>query len=390
MKYLSSIVEALRRGLTSGIVVARDEALTSSLEVVYEATPKAIEDLSTLRKLDLSPRRPAGDLFALDSSSRVVETPYVFLAVSAASVFSRFTGRGVDVPALGSLIGVEEPSCGHLLVIPEVESVGVGMTSLENNPAIVARNPLGLPYDTSYNKYAALNELRLYVETCVLEESLKRGIVANSSVLFLDGPLIYPSTTTTDNVADLNERRAHAEAIDQLNRSRIKLLKKLIDLGVHVISIVKRLNRSYILSTVDPAKLAQGKVSDEVYLSLLTLSRRELQGESFVLGPLLIRQKADYGVDRIIWYVGVSRRVYPLRGGLGNYVFYRVETVEDAPESEVLGYVVYDSVHVGSTIPLSLLIVDKRVKKITSSLVNYFLHSAGLSEEATARYISVF
>lgn len=392
MKYLSSIVETVRKGLARWVVVAPDESSSSPIELVDETSPwrADVEDKSVLMELNEPPKRPAGDLFALDSSSRVVETPYIFVALSAASVFSRFTGRGVDIPGIGSLTGVEEPTCRHIVVIPEVERAGFDSTSLENNPAVLTKNPVGIPYNSTYNKYALLNELRLHVENCVLEESIKRGVITRGSVLFLDGPLIYPSIQALDHSITPLERKTYVEAVEHLNKTRVKLLRILVEEGVQVVSIVKRLNRSYILSAVDPVNLSQGKSNDEVYLSALVFSRRELHGKHLVLGPLVLKQKAGYGLSRFIWYIGISRRPYPLRGGLGNYVFYRVEAPEGSHENEVLRYVVYDSVHAGSTVPLSLLIVDRRVKKITSSLVNYVLYNAGLSEEATIRYISMF
>ncbi len=392
MKYLASIVEALKKGVVSGLKVTREDSSKSPIELVDEAPPRLVDfvEKPVLRKLEVAPLKPSRDLYALDSSSRVVETPYLFLAIAAGSVFSRFSGRGLDVPSTLSILGLEGPLCKHIVVVPEVEAAYSVSESLANAPGVVAANPLGQPYTSDYNKYVILAELRLMLEQCLLEKYALSEHAGPDVVLFIDGPLIYPAPSVPEAAPARERLRVYHESFSRINRARTSALRELAQRGIAVVGIVKRLHKSYILSSIDPAGLSRGKMSDEAYLSTLLLIEKEQYGQPVLLGPLVVKHEAEYGANRLVWYIGVPRRIYPLRGGLGNYVFYRVEVLEGTAGSEILGYVVYDSIYAGSLMPLSILVVDYRVKRLTSSLVNHTLYLTGLSEEATMQYISVF
>ena len=69
-----------------------------------------------------------------------------------------------------------------------------------------------------------------------------------------------------------------------------------------------------------------------------------------------------------------------------NFMFYRTEYLWglEAPLDPIL----YDSVYTGSILPLSILLADNKVKKMTTGLLNYLLRSMGLSSESTYQYIT--
>ncbi|MEM1775275.1 MAG: DNA double-strand break repair nuclease NurA [Desulfurococcaceae archaeon] len=392
MKYLSDIVDMLRKNITEGARITREDSSANLIELLDEAHPKQVDlvEKPFLKKLNVEPRKPAVDIFALDSSSRVIESSYLFMAIASGSLFSRFTGRAFDVPSVMSILGLEEPLCKHVVIVPEVEKFDNILKELATQPGVLHSNPLGVPYTSNYNKFAILNELRLSVEQCLLEEFSRSSLASNGTVLLVDGPLVYSTSISPEPAIPVHERKIYMKSIEHMNKSRVLTLMKLAKNGVVVISVVKRLHKSYILSSIDPAGISRGKMNDEAYLSTLLISEKNLQGEHVLLGPLVVKQKHEYGVDRLIWYIGVSRRIYPLRGGFGNYVFYRVEVFNDMYTENVLGYVVYDSIYTGSVIPLSILVVDKRVKKLSGSIANYVLYLTGLTQEATMQYISVF
>lgn len=392
MKNLLRVVELLRKSVVEGFRVTREDASTKPLELVEEANPRQVDlfEKHLIKKFEVAPARPPRDLFAVDSSSRVVETPYVFLAIAAGTVHSRFTGKGIDVPSLASIVGVEEPPCRHIALVPEVESPREVAEAILSARGITTSNPLGVAYTSTYNKHALLAELRLSLEQCLLELFSSSELAESGTILLLDGPLAYPTTPMLVEPRDFERVRIYVEAIELLNKKREQVVSKLAEKGLQVISVVKRLHKSYILSLVDPASISpRGKVNDEAYLSTLVLTNSGLYGQPFIVGPILVKQKPPCSLNRIVWYIGFPRRIYPLRGGLGNYVFYRVEVFEKMISESVLNYIAYDSIHTGSLLPLSILVADRRVKKLTSSLVNYILYLTGLTEESTKQYISM-
>jgi len=160
--------------------------------------------------------------------------------------------------------------------------------------------------------------------------------------------------------------------------------------GVLVAGVVKRLMRSYYLSSIDPFGIAMGLVSDETYLYTLINTRNPEPGKPVVVGPIRVKHEIP-NAPRIMWYLAIPRRLHPVPGRMGNYLVFRVEVFESSEwsENDILGYIVYDSLYMGSLLPLSILITDKRVKKITSSITSYLLYTTGLSEESTSQYISV-
>ena len=326
MKYLVNIVEELRHRVAEGLKITKEDASSKPVVLLEEVPSSQVEILEEpfIKVLETRPQRPQHDLFALDSSSRVIETPYVFIAIGAGSVFSRFTGRGIDVPDTASILGLGNPLCNHVVVVPEVEFDEKSLDKLRRLPGLIVENPLGVPYTSDYNKHLILVELRLAIEQCLLEQFHDSNLSERGSVLLVDGPLLYP------HVESEAANSAYSESIRAVNRRRVNALRKLAEKGVMVVGIVKRLSRSYYLSSLDPGGIAVGKVNDEAYITALIMSRYHPLDKPLLIGPLRIRHSAE-NVGRIFWYIVVPRRIYPLLSGMGNYVVYRVEVLGEKP-----------------------------------------------------------
>lgn len=393
MKYLHGLVEELRNRVAHGSRIVKREIFDQPVDFIEEPSVRNIEilDERVVKHVEIvNIKRPSGDIFALDSSSRVVETPYVFIAIASGSIHSRFTGRGLDVPHAESLIGISEPCCKHISVIPEVEIESSFIERLKNTPGILASNPLGVPYSNSYDKQLVLAELRLHVENCLLEKFLNSDLAMRDTTIFIDGPLIHPVHYHSEArvIRRGEESLDETSGVEYQNKQRSELIKGLREKGVVSIGVVKRLHRSYYLSSVDPVGIGVGRINDEAYISAMILSGRINVRAPVMIGPIRIKHES-LGLSRLMWYIVAPRRLYPATGAMGNFVAYRVELFDQRDAEKTLGYVLYDSLHMGSYLPLSILIVDKRVKKITSSITSYLLYTTGLSEEATAQYISI-
>ncbi|MCC6052696.1 MAG: DNA double-strand break repair nuclease NurA [Desulfurococcaceae archaeon] len=388
MKQLAEIIRSVRQSIVSGFKIVKSETSRTPLELVEETTSISVE-IPGERVHEISLRKLTelqGEIYALDSSSRVVETPYVFTSIGAGSVYNRFTGYAIDVPSLASILGLEEPLCKHVVIIPEVGPPGNFHELVESSKSIMSTNPISVPYTSSYNKSIILAELRASIENCLLEKYSE--VARHGSVLFVDGPLVYPekvveATSTSRELLDV-----YASSMRALNRQRVMLIERLLAAGTLVVNLVKRLHKSFYLSTIDPLGLGISGVSDETYLATALLTRKVPVEKPISIGPIIIKQYSELGASKAMWYVVIPRRPHTGIESVGNYVFYRVEVPEKCVEKPVIDLVARDSIQLGSYLPLTLLVADRRVKKLSSSITTYFLYLTGLTSEATEHYIS--
>lgn len=393
MKYLASIIDELKNRVASGLRIVKEDSSVKPVEIIDDASSKQIEILEepAIKQVEIKPSLPIEDIFALDTSSRVIETPYVFIGIGAGSIYSRLTGRGFDVPHVASILGLEKPLCNHLVVIPEIELEPDFMNKISSMTGVIANNPIGIPYTSGYSKHVVLVELRLMIELCLMKIFLNSNYATPGSTLLIDGPIIYPFYFPAEIslIWSREKLKMYSDSLEFLNLERVKVVDKLMKQGILVVGIVKRLIKSYYLSSVDPARLSVGRINDEAYIMMLLLRMNKTLENLLVIGP--IRVKHENNITRLMWYIVVPRRIYPISSGMGNFVLYRVELLENNSlrKDHVLEQIFYDSFHTGSLLPLSLLVVDRRVKKITSSMATYLLYITGLTEESTSQYISI-
>jgi len=389
LKNLIEIVKSIRQGVLEGIRISRSDISHLPLELVEEVSGARVEiysdkvhEIPVHRSVEL--RR---EIYALDSSSRAIEAPYMFISVGAGSVFNRFTGFALDVPSLSSIMGLEEPICNHIVLIPEIECSQRLLSSLRAVKSLIHTNPNNIPYTSEYNRGLILVELRANIENCLLENFAR--VSREELVLFIDGPIIYPEKVIELTSASRGMLEIYVNSIRTLNVSRVKLIKRLISQNVVVVNIVKRLQKSYYLSSIDPLDLKITSVSDDAYLTIALIAGKVPLEKPVAIGPLIVRHPIEQGISRAMWYVIIPRRLHSSMSGLGSYVFYRIEVLEELLREPVLELVAQDSVQIGSFLPLTLLVVDKRVKRISSSVTTYFLYLTGLPSEATEHYISI-
>jgi hypothetical protein len=113
LKSLAEIVKSIRQGVLEGIRISRSDISRRLLELVEEVSGARVEIYSD-KVQEIPVHRSTGlrrEIYALDSSSRAIETPYMFISVGAGSVFNRFTGFALDVPSLSSIMGLEGALC---------------------------------------------------------------------------------------------------------------------------------------------------------------------------------------------------------------------------------------------------------------------------------------
>ncbi|MEM1638809.1 MAG: DNA double-strand break repair nuclease NurA [Desulfurococcaceae archaeon] len=394
MKYLASLIDDLKKRVANGSRVVKEDSSVKPIEIIDDVAPRQIEVLEepAIKQAQIKTSLPIEDIFALDTSSRVIETPYVFIGIGAGSVYSRLTGRGFDAPHAASILGLEKPLCNHVVVIPEIELEQDFTNKISSMSGVLASNPIGIPYTSGYSKHVVLMELRLMIELCLMKTFLNSNYATPGSTLLIDGPITYPFyfPAETSLTWSRDKLKTYSDSLEFLNSERVKIVDRLMKQGVLVVGIVKRLVKSYYLSSVDPAKLSVGRINDEAYIMMLLLRVNKTLEKPFIIGPIRVKHETS-NITRLMWYIVVPRRIYPITSGMGNFVSYRVELLENNSHRKdyVLEQIFYDSFHTGSLLPLSLLVVDRRVKKVTSSMVTYLLYMTGLTEESTGQYISV-
>ncbi len=316
-------------------------------------------------------------IVGVDSSSRVVDTPYMFIAVGSATGISRLGLKAFDIPSPSSILTQGDHK--YILVIPEVQPFNYNVLE---ELGVEYKDPSSRPYPPEYNKALALEEHRVELENLVLENVLSWG-----ELVFLDGPLFLPTHPVTEARGRSRLIDVYKENWSLLMRRRLGIIEK-IDSSTRVFGIVKRLQYTHILSRNDPFKLGVEKVSDHAYLSIL--SERMFVGKKaspFALGPIRVRSEIDgRKVDRSMWYICVPRRF--VGGETGSYVFFRVETLGNTSSLGDIQPVLFDSVCAGAGIPLSIVIADQRVKRLSEAIARNVMLAVGVDRESTLQYLS--
>lgn len=404
MGSLTYLIDKIRRIAENNIdTYARDD--DSRIHRLYDYIEYVSENVKTTRKpemtfIDLDKKYPSKrftNIYAVDSSSRVVDTPYLFIAIGSVSVINRFNGFIIDHPEPSQLIRSSPTSTGKFLaIVPEIISIIDDIRS-DIEEIAYTHNPAGAPYTPSYNKFAILDELRIRLENYMLKQLCSRNI--EDSILFLDGPIYYVPPIIKDIDKNSMEYQ-YLQAWKILMKERVKLVEKIISRNNVVIGIVKRLYKTNLLSRIDPLGIAgNARINDEAYLSLAVNNVVKNNVKIFVLGPIEYsfyntRLNTVFPVKKI-YYLGIPKRTIYGYSGFREYAFYRFEILSsserflDDKNISSLDPVLYDSVVAGSILPLSILIVDQRVKKITSAIANNLIREISQSGETTLRYISL-
>ncbi|MEM4551497.1 MAG: DNA double-strand break repair nuclease NurA [Thermosphaera sp.] len=389
---IEEIAEVIRKHATQVVkpVVDEDSRRPAEVQEKENNVRLLVEPAKALKPFEkASEVRPYFNLYALDSSSRALDTPYFFIAIATGTLVNRFTGKTIDCPPVSLLQGSLKDSCRFLSVIPNFES-SVEFEDRFSN-LLFTKNIIGEKYDHSYNKYVLLDETRLLVESHLLIQGMSKGLL-DESIILIDGPLIYPSFFESSISGHTSRIDSYKASIEAINEERVSVWKDLRKRRSRVVGIVKRLYRSYYLSACDPLEIGVSNLNDEAYLSAVSRRFSIEEGlKPYLLGPLKIESKVkEVKVERIAWYLGIPRRSFSSRTPLTNYTHYRVETVADSVLDEtVLSPVIYDSLSTGTILPISIMIADYRARKLSSIISHYLVYSMGLGEASVYQYLSI-
>lgn len=398
MNELIRFLEEVRKFPIDNKRIIRDE--DSRRERIYEYIEHTVsEDQVRIKRIEFVEiklnEQPKGylEIYAIDSSSRVIDTPYIFLAIGAATIINRIKGYILDYPNIYHVLNNYDLKYKYAVIIPEVSNYPLEILDKLERKGVTNKNPIGIQYTPKYSKYVVLDELRLGLENTILEKTLQESSIRDSYI-FIDGPIYY----TPPLVYQLNEfhgvkdelLNVYVESWKYLIEKRVNLIDKLYkERNIIVLGVVKRLYRSNILSRIDPLRVSNGNINDEAYLSIVsTIRYQELTPKPFYIGPII------YDPGRItiklpskkLYYIGLPRRQVAGRTDYRNYMFYRVETIHGDDES--LNPIIYDSIYSGSILPLSILLADNRAKKITNGMLNYLLRITNLPTDHTYQYIT--
>ncbi|MEM2009972.1 MAG: DNA double-strand break repair nuclease NurA [Thermosphaera sp.] len=389
---IEEIAEVIRKHATQVVkpVVDEDSRRPAEVQEKENNVRLLVEPAKALKRFEkASEVKPYFNLYALDSSSRALDTPYFFIAIATGTLVNRFTGKTIDCPPVSLLQGSLKDSCRFLSVIPNFES-SVEFEDRFSN-LLFTKNIIGEKYDHSYNKYVLLDETRLLVESHLLIQGMSKGLL-DESIILIDGPLIYPSFFESSISGHTSRIDSYKASIEAINEERVSVWKDLRKRRSRVVGIVKRLYRSYYLSACDPLEIGVSNLNDETYLSAVSRRFSIEEGlKPYLLGPLKIESKLkEVKVERIAWYLGIPRRSFSSRTPLTNYTHYRVETVADSVLDEtVLLPVIYDSLSTGTILPISIMIADYRARKLSSIISHYLVYSMGLGEASVYQYLSI-
>lgn len=313
-------------------------------------------------------------IFAIDSSSRCIVSPYFFIGIGAVSVYNRVRRKGYDCPDVTSLLSEtrREDGCYWLSIITEETTDLAKLGYIRNS------NPAGHTYDPDYNRSLLLNELRLTLENHALQYVSMRGGDLGE-ILLIDGPVYYVPSIIKFYLSPLvnqEHKEKYNEAWKNIISSRLRLIEDLASKGIRIAGIVKRLEYARILSHIDPFDFRNTRnINDQTYLSMV-VSHTFKNGlpAPFLLGPIRIKPR-EHGSpamdfpDKYVFYVGIPRMKMMSRPN--NYVFYRIELLRYEPD--IIDHILMDSLGSGTLLPLNILVVDKRVKQLTRALRNYLI-----------------
>ncbi|MGC9071863.1 MAG: DNA double-strand break repair nuclease NurA [Acidilobus sp.] len=297
----------------------------------------------------------------VDSSSRAITTPAADVAVSAVSVSGPGPVELCDYPSLYPRL-----SCGGGGEPPFFYLIPHGELNLPENPGITVVSAEPSQLSPSFVS-GVMDYARLSLETWALMGSSLLAARAYESigrrpVVLLDGPTFI----------------SHGRGVPGPMEVRHRAVSRLESEGIPVIGVVKRVERSYILSSsprfvtlAERCGVRATDVADTMILQQLASSGCSgvVPGRVYATPRVLVR--AD-GLSKLVEYVvmvpsplhrpGVRSRVYRLEYGEGTLALLREAGLE--PIEAFLA----DTVLRQSLEPVTIAASDRRAKMITNAL----------------------
>jgi hypothetical protein len=376
MASLSRVVEVIRRASSASSTYASRSVLRLD-DVIWVREP--VEDsgefsasLMEYSSRLLIARRPYRDgvMFTpvgVDSSSRHVETPVADVVVGAVAAISSLGSIAFEWPSLGPL-----RYTGKLHPVFYILSNAGVQFSLED-PLVSTVNPSDRPFDISYSVGEACDEMRVSLENWVLEvlgELLEAQV---NPVVMVDGPLYVVAKALTRDVQPWIR-----DVWVKLLEGRVKAIRGLESRGVPVIGVVKRVEKSTILSRTRGLEGVRGDVVEgdkSVILRAMTMLGDRVPGRIYVTPRIIVRtpQLPGIGVlEKVVQYIVIPPgkfqlspplvRVYRLEYTLKTLSILQGMGLE--PDAVIGG----DSVGRGALEPLSIRLSDLRSSFLSHAL----------------------
>ncbi|MCE4611838.1 MAG: DNA double-strand break repair nuclease NurA [Desulfurococcales archaeon] len=311
-------------------------------------------------------REPSFTLAGLDSSSRHLETPPADIVVGTVSA-TFWRGLGFDWPSLGGgrlwLRGLP-----YIYILPNDPDLA---GRLEVNFATTV-NPAGRPFDPDYSVHQALDEMRVSLENWALKTLAGEDLRPHA--LLLDGPVFLVARAVFDQVAV-----KYRDSWRALLQDRLDSVRLLEDKGVAVVGVVKRVERSRLLSVaagiealLSRCGLRVGAIGDRALIdAALRLGCFKWRPGSILRSPKL-RVRLGEGLEKIVEYVVVPLGGFNLSPATARV--YRLEytqrtlSILKSRGLEPVHVFLADSVARDSLEPVTIASSDRRSSSITRAL----------------------
>ncbi len=368
MTSLSRVVEAIRRASSASLTfVSRSVLRLEDVIWVREPVEDSGEFSASLMEYSsrfLVARRPYRDsvMFTpvgVDSSSRHVETPVADVIVGSVAALSSLGSFGFEWPSVSSL-----RYAGRLHPIFYILSNTGIQFSLED-PLVSTANPSGRPFDINYSVGEACDEMRVSIENWALDVLRELLEVHVNPVVMVDGPLYVVTKALTRDVP-VWLRSVWVKLLED----RVKAIRSLESRGIPVIGVVKRVEKSTILSRTRGLEGLRGDVLEgdrSIILKAMTAIGDRVPGRIYVTPKIMVRtpQLPEIGVlEKVVQYVVIPPGKYQLSPPLVRV--YRLEyTLRTLDILHSMGLepdliIGGDSVGRGALEPLSIRLADLR------------------------------
>lgn len=314
-----------------------------------------------VRLLESSPRpvyprhvvaRASISVAGIDSSSRRIEAGAADVVVASVAAHDLFSRRHAEWPPLAADFSPKNPR-PFIYVLPN------GAIEEQEDPLITFRNVLGERFTAEYEIEVAEDEARRSLEDWMMMEFFSDCDCA----VLIDGPIYF-----VPRALGSKDRRGAVSMT--LIRSRLTAIEALESRGVPVIGVVKRVERSSILS------VAFDGSPSETDVSLITRSLRSQRAEPgrIYVSPPLSLTYPEISPSKRIRYVVVPPGKYQTSSRASSYQIYRLETTERSAKLlermhlDAVDVFLRDSLLSGSTEPLSIKASDERARMVAEAV----------------------
>ena len=310
------------------------------------------------------------NLAAIDSSSRLVETVSRMLVITVVSVSSWSPLEVYDYPEVYRY-PVRPGGLKPFIAVVPGGVFDFPLTGL---------NPNGVEYGSGYDIYQVMDEWRVFMENWMLEDLIPRLASISGRgvrlIVLVDGPL----TLVPGVLANSHGFRVEADAWSRLLMDRVKALRLLEDNGIPVIGVVKRVEKSRILSSTpvlsDRVRECVGgdMAGDRAILYMLQSSGcvKWSPGRLLTTPRIVVEPSVGGAPDKIVEYILIppgrwqasphKSRVYRIEYTMGSLELLRSWRLE--PHHVIA----LDSIYRGSLEPVTLKYSDRRAKMISRAL----------------------